>query len=288
MPTNPIGWAVAFSAIPIVLTPIIATFADEISQTIVGLSGGLAGGAAFIGGIIVLIALVPTATCEAGTMKGCIAGVVNAVDPGVDGGDAALPWMESHPSVQLVCKSSYWPFLMEAETEQTNPPAGAWCIETGRHSPYIVCYYYSEVLCNASKGALAGAAIGGVAGVLVAIAVVAAIACSSVIGCLFALLLAALIGAAFVFGGMMAGGHAGAAAGTDIEVEDSEDGVNVQVGDYVTLKGKFGYGQQTERIGLFIEETAIHGRSTESAPFSFTDPDSNLTDDDCPVSDVPM
>ncbi len=284
-----LGYVVGFSFVGIIMTPILVSLADTLLGASATVIGSVAGGGAFIGGAIIFILLMPSFTCKAGTYDGCVAGVVNAIDLGIESGNSAFPWLERHPGVQLVTKSMYWDFLIKPETLEDSPPSGVRCIPTGRHSPYIMCYFRSETLCNASEGAVLGGVGGGIAGILTSIAVVDAIACATVILCLLALLLTLVIGAAAVVIGMLVGGQAGAASGTTTEVEDTEEGVALQVGDYVTLKGKFWYGtQQGERIGWFITETAIHGRSTGSPPFSFADPDANLTNDDCPVSDIPM
>lgn len=290
-PDNVLGMVVGVSLVSVVAVPgfgsLIGAMLEGSPAAIAAGTATAAGVAAFLGGAIMFLILAPGFTCDTADYDGCVAGVVNAIDLGIEGGNSAFPWMERHPCVQLVPKSSYWEFLVRPETIDDSAPAGVHCMQTGRLStPYILCYYRSEKLCNASEGAVLGGVGGGIGGMLISMVVVAAIGCTAVIFCALALLLAALIGAAAVLIGMFVGGQAGAASGTTTTVEDSDDGVDLHVGDYVTLKGKFGYGQQTERIGWFITETAIHGRSTGTAPFPHTDPDFNLTHDDCPVPPV--
>lgn len=292
-PDNALGLIAGASLVGLGAIPAFASLIGAMLEgspaAVAGATAGASGGAAFLGGAIAFLLLMPTFTCKAGTYDGCVAGVVNAIDLGIEGGNSAFPWLERHPGVQLVCKSAYWDFLVRPETIDDSPPQGVRCMPTGRHSPYIMCYFRSEKLCNASEGAVLGGIGGGIGGMLTSMVVVAAIGCATVILCALALLLAALIGAAAVVVGMVIGGQAGAASGTTTEVEDSEDGVDMQVGDYVTLKGKFDYNTQTtERIGWFITDTAIHGRSTGSPPFSHFDPDEHLTEDACPLPDVPM
>lgn len=288
-PSNVLGIIVGASFVGVIGIPAFASLIGGMLEGSAAATAGAAGGAAFLGGLIMFVILAPSFNCQTADYDGCVAGVVNAIDLGIESGGGAFPWMERHPCVQLVPKSSYWEFMMRPESIEDDPPQGVHCMPAGRLStPYILCYYRSEKLCNASEGAALGGIGGGIGGMLISMAVVAAIGCATVILCALALLLAALIGAAAVFVGMFVGGQAGAASGSTTTVEDSEDGVDLHVGDYVTLKGKFGYGQQTERMGWFITETAIHGRSTGTTPFPHTDPDNNLTHDDCPVADVPM
>jgi hypothetical protein len=285
---NALGIVVGASFVGVIGIPAFASLIGGMLEGSAAATAAASGGAAFLGGMIMYVILAPSFTCAPADYDGCIAGVVNSIDLGIEDGGGVFPWMERHPCVQLVPKSSYWEFMMKAETMEDDPPQGVFCMPTGRVStPFMMCYYRSEKLCNASEGAALGGVGGGIGGMLTSMVVVAAIGCAALITCLLALLLAALIGAAAVVVGMVIGGQAGAASGTSTTVEDSEDGVNLHVGDYVTLKGKFGYDSQTTaRIGWFITETAIHGRSTGAPPFTNADPDANLTNDDCPVPPV--
>ena len=86
-----------------------------------------------------------------------------------------------------------------------------------------------------------------------------------------------------LIGAGIGGGIAGGIAGTDEPLSD--DGGNVlQEGDYVSSFGKLiTYGEADgARVYWFVERTVLHGHSTGSPQFSYTDPDANLTEDACP------
>jgi len=83
--------------------------------------------------------------------------------------------------------------------------------------------------------------------------------------------------------GILIGGLIGkAAAGSDDPITD---GAGLTIGDYITTSGNLIImgNLDNARAYWFVTEGghAVHGRSTETAPFSHLDPDTNLTEDAC-------
>ena len=60
----------------------------------------------------------------------------------------------------------------------------------------------------------------------------------------------------------------------------------LRVGDYVTTSGNLMNIEFLEgaRAYWWVESSALHGHSSASAPYSYLDPDTNLTTDACPPS----
>lgn len=212
-------------------------------------------------------------------LEACSAGVVNAAVPSfASASDVIFPFTAMHDRLDVVLKSVYWPLV-------TGGGAGwVFCAADSRSSPVIRCYYKDSEVCAAGGGAVVGGAVGAVGGILLAAAAVAAIGCATIIACVFALILAFIIAAVAVLVGAILGGWIGwgvAASSTPSTAE----GNAIVVGDYVTTKGgivTLGDANKA-RVYWFVDETTQHGRSTGSAEFSFTDPDTNLTTDACPA-----
>jgi hypothetical protein len=251
-------------------------------------AGVLAGeGFALLGAAVFFAVALNSPDCSPGGYSGCVAGVVNNIDLAGEDSGSIFPWREGHPNVQLVTKSIYWPFLIQPDGIDGPEMEGVRCTSGGRHSPYIVCRYKSDRVCRSHAGALAGGVIGGVGGLYVGILIMAAVACTNFITCLIGAIIAAIAATVVTIISVIIGGQAGAASAGSQHPEDSEDSVEVRVGDFVTLKGKF-QDEQSVLVGHFVQETSIHGSSMHVPPFFHGDLDTEFTEDNCPVPEAPQ
>ncbi len=211
----------------------------------------------------------------------CSAGVINEIVPAFNStSDDIFPFSAEHDRVDVVIKSAYWPLVT------MGGPSFVKCADDPNNSPIIQCFYHNNQVCAAGAGAAIGGVAGAVAGVIVAAIAAAAIGCATIILCIFALIVAVLIAAAAVIIGAIIGGDIGrAASSAPGPTSGSEDapGTTLTVGDYVTTKGNLIISGDFDGavVYWFVENTTLHGHSTMSAPFSYTDPDANLQPDAC-------
>lgn len=283
--------------------PCIGPLSDNVLGTIIGVAGvsaivvsilliaaaealefggvAVASGAGFAAAGMVFVLVMHSPGCDPGPIPGCVAGIVNSIDLAGEFEGSFTPWLEGHPSVQLVTKSAYWPFLMKPLGEGETEMVGTLCASDGRKSPLIICYYYSERVCRSYTGAVVGAVAGGIGGIYLSILIATALACNTFIFCLFALIIAAIVTAVTTLVGAIVGGQAGAAAGTPQAPEESEDGVALHLGDYVTLNGNFADTGRHVLTGWFVKHTSLHGRSVLNPPYSYLEADAAIQHDDC-------
>lgn len=209
------------------------------------------------------------------TRRTCTSGVVNGFVMSFSStADEFFPYTAMHDRADIVVKSVYWP-IVEVNAGWVH------CSTDADESPILRAYYHDPKVCGAGLGATIGGGIGAVAGILAAVAIAAAIGCATIILCLIAILVAIVVAAIIVLVAALIGGQIGRAAAT--ESAPSAGGTALVVGDYVTTKGGLLTSTYDDgaRVYWFVTETTPHGRSTGSAPFSFTDPDANLPTDAC-------
>ncbi len=206
----------------------------------------------------------------------CAAGVINEIVPSFDSGvDSFFTFTAIHDRVDVVVKSSYWHLVANNVLVR--------CANDPLQSPMLAAFYFSEEVCAAGTGAIIGGAAGIIPGVLAGVALGVLIGCATVILCLIALIVAAIVAAAIVVAAAVIGGQIGKAVGGSSQ--PSADGADLAVGDYITTTGNLlnvGY-LDGARGFWWVTDTTLHGRSTGVPPFSYTDPDTNLNPDACPV-----
>jgi hypothetical protein len=223
-----------------------------------------------------------------GGMDGCMAGVIEQIIPAFTGstGDAVFAFSSQHDRVDVVVKSAYWDFI-EPRSEYV------FCSQND-NSPMVPCFYYNPAVCNAGIGASVGAGVGVVAGLLIAAAAVAAIGCATWILCILALLVAIIIVVAAAIIGALAGGEIGKAATPTQGPMSSGNQIipsqPLEVGDYMTAQGNLAkYGDfNNALVFYFVKNTTLHGHLINHTSYSFTDPDTNLQPDACPVVQAPI
>jgi hypothetical protein len=213
----------------------------------------------------------------------CTAGVINEIVKSFSSTSEQIFWFTAqHPRVDVVVKSEYWDEVVQLALFVK-------CAKDSEESPILQGFYYSDQVCAVGLGSLIGAVVGGVLGILAGVAIAAAIGCAATgpfyILCLIVAILVAAIVAAIItyIGAGIGGGIAGAIAGTD-EPPSDDSGNVLHEGDYVSTFGKlitYG-GLDGARVYWFVERTVLHGRSTGSPQFSYTDPDANLLEPACP------
>ncbi len=206
-------------------------------------------------------------------LAACSAGVVNGIEESFNSAsDELFPFTAMHDRVDVVIKSMYW-FLAQ------NGAFFIKCAGDALGSPMILSFYESDEVCGAGLGATIGGGVGVIGGILLGVLAGAAIGCATIILCLLALLIAAIIAAVVVIVGAFIGGQIGKAAAGDSTPSASDTGNAVQVGNYITTKGNLITSGDVDgaRVYWFVTNTTLHGRSTGTPEFSFTDPDTNLT-----------
>lgn len=251
--------------------------------TLAGMGGiGLAGvaGAAAVFGVTIYMLYNRCAPRDGGVR--CWAGVVNGITDSFDSGwDVLFPSGAMHPRVDVVVKERFWPLVVQnADFVVCSPPP------PGFGSPIIMTFYKSAAVCAAGVGAMVGAGIGVAAAVAIAIAI-GAIGCATIILCLLALLIAAIIGAVIAIAGAMAGGAIGRAVAGD-DSPHTSDGVDIAVGDLLTVNGKLLKMEEFENanVGWWGQATTKHGSVATQPPYSDSDA-AQLVEDSCPLRDPP-
>ena len=209
----------------------------------------------------------------------CSAGVVNGIEESFNSAaDEIFPFTAMHDRVDVVVKSMYW-FLVQ------NGAFFIKCAGDALGSPMLQSFYETDEVCAAGLGATIGGGIGVIGGILLGVLAGAAIGCATIILCLLALLIAAIIAAVVVLVGAFIGGQIGKAVANNSRPLPSGPGAApIQLGDYITTKGNLITSGDLDgaRVYWFVTDTTLHGRSTGAPEFSFTDPDTNLTNDACP------
>jgi len=225
----------------------------------------------------------------------CTAGVIQTLVPAFNSAtDEIFPFTAMHDRVDVVVKCDYWfrieqlaAFIFCNIDLPLIPTAGDL---TG--SPILRGYYKNDKVCGAGLGASIGAVAGGVAGIFLGALVGGAIA-SAACGpfawlCLIlAVLVALIIAAVCALAGALAGGQIGKAAASS-SAPSADDGSALHQGDYVTSTGGIltSGDDQGARVYWFVDNTILHGRSTETPPFNHNDPETNLTVDGCPAPPI--
>lgn len=210
-------------------------------------------------------------------VQACSAGVINEIVPSFDNGvDQFFAFTAMHDRIDVVVKSIYWHLVQNNVFVR--------CAGDADGSPMIGGYYYSKDVCAAGTGALIGGAAGIIPGVLAGVALGVLIGCATVILCLLALIVAALVAAAIVIAAAVIGAQVGRALSE--ESTPSAGDVALRVGDYVTTSGNLMNIEFLDgaRAYWWVTDSALHGHSNASAPYSYLDPDANLTTDACPTS----
>lgn len=209
-------------------------------------------------------------------VQACSAGVINEIVPSFDNGvDQFFAFTGMHSRVDVVVKSVYWHLVQNNVFVR--------CGGDVEGSPMIAGYFHTKAVCAAGTGAVIGGAAGIIPGVLAGVALAALIGCATIILCIFALIIAALVAAAIVIAAAVIGGQVGRALSDDST--PSAGDVALHVGDYVTTSGNLMNIEFLDGARAYwwvSGDPALHGRSANSAPFPYTDPDTNLTSDMCP------
>ncbi len=272
------------SAIAIVLAIIGAiTTLGKIQGWLTGF-GSFGGGAmaGFLTAVALLVVIIGFLTDRCNPADGlgeCMAGVVhNIVQDFSTFLENLFPFTAMHDRIDVIVKSGYWDKVEDAG-------AFVFCTEEDypRRSEIIRCYYFTDRVCDAARGALIGASFGAVAGIAVGALAAAAIGCLTVILCIIALIVAALITAAFVLGGAAAGGHI--AKGDDTTPSDNE-GTAITVGDLITVNGNMLRRSHDNGANVlwWVESSSLSGRVSDSVPnnpFSYCDINDEFTNDAC-------
>lgn len=208
-------------------------------------------------------------------VQACSAGVINEIVPAYDNGtDQFFAFTGMHDRIDVVVKSVYWHLVQNNIFVR--------CAGDVDGSPIIAGYYWTKEVCAAGQGAIIGGAAGIIPGVLAGVALAALIGCATIILCILALIVAAIVAAAIVIAAAVIGGQVGRALSD--ETSPSADGVALRVGDYVTTTGNLMNVEFIDgaRGYWWVTESALHGHSSEAAPYRYIDPDTNLTVDMCP------
>lgn len=203
----------------------------------------------------------------------CVSGIVNEVK-----GEALNQILNpEHPWVNVVVKSKYWP-LVNLNVDYIT------CSDA--LSPILKVVYKSSRICNIRKGSFIGAAVAGAVAVVPAAIAAAAIGCATVILCAIAILVAVLIVAAGLIIGAIYGGALGSAtAQPDPASFDSGDPISA--GDYISAQGPTAKNLHFSgaMVQQFNQETALLGRSANSAPYDYQEADLMIPDEleACPM-----
>lgn len=240
--------------------------------------------AGFVGGVGTFIVVFLYLTKRCNPVKGqseCVAGVVgNTVEAFSGDFDEFLPFIAMHDRIDVIVKSNYWNVV-----ESGN--AKVFCTDEDypRKSAIIRCYYYTEQVCAAARGAAIGAALGAIVGMVVAALVTAAL-CVTVILCIFALILAALIASAAALAGAAIGGQIGKAISGGESPSDNMGKV-ISIGDLITIINgnmlQTGYDDGAN-VFWWVELSAFSGQPSDTIPnnpFSYCEIDDVFTTDAC-------
>jgi len=265
-----------------------AEIAAEIAAKIATYLGGAsaAGAAAGFIAAVATLAVIGYFVIERCNSKGgenvCVAGVVqNVVQDFDDFLDDLFPFAAMHDRVELVVKSNYWDIV-------ENNAANVFCTnetpESFRKSEILRCYYFTDQVCDAARGAFIGGSIGAIGGIVAAIFIAAAITCATIILCLFAIIVAALAAAAIVLIGALIGGHI--AKGKETTPGD-DSGSIITIGDLLTVNGPiFAKGYDSgANVMWWVESSSLSGRASENIPnnpYSYCEIDEEFVNDGCP------
>ncbi len=247
-----------------------------------GGSGAIAGGAAAIA-VIIIVAIYAFDRCiPTDGLAECVAGVVNEIVQDFSTAiEEIFPFTAMHDRVDVVVKARYWDVVEDGNAKvlctDEAPP---------RRSEIMRCYFFTNRVCNAAKGAQIGVAVGAVGGVIAAAAVAAAIGCSTVILCIVALLVAAIVAAVAALVGALVGGQIAKAASDDTSPSAS-DGTQISVGDLITVNGNMLRREEDEGANVmwWVNSSSLSGRMPATAlsnPFSYCEVDDVFTMDACP------
>lgn len=265
--------------------------AAEIVAKIVAWLGGAFFGGALAGflaavGVLIIIASYLTDRCNAkeGEQE-CIAGVVQNIVQDFSGTlEEFLPFTAMHDRIDVVVKSNYWD---KVERNAVRVFCTDEAPSTFRQSEIMRCYYYTERVCDAARGALVGGAVGAVGGIIAAAFIAAAIGCATIILCLIAILVAALVAAAAVLIGALIGGQVGKNISDDSTPSDNS-GTEISIGDLITVNGSIVTKDYDEGANVvwWVASSSLSGRvpdSTPDNPFSYCEIDEIFMMDGCPV-----
>lgn len=264
--------------------------AGFVAKAVAYLGGPFLGGstAGFLAAVITLGIIVHYVLETCNAKKGdeqCLAGVVHDIVQDFNSFlDELLPFTAKHDRIDVIVKSKYW------DTVENNT-AKVFCTNeapsTFRKSEILRCYYFTNRVCSAGRGAIVGGSIGAVGGIIAAAFIAAAIGCATIILCLVAILVAALVAAVAVLVGALIGGQVGKASADNSTPSDSS-GTGISIGDLITVKGPIFAMSYDEGANViwWVGSSSLSGQvpdSTPNDPFSYCDIDEIFTMDGCPV-----
>lgn len=197
----------------------------------------------------------------------CLSGVVEAIS----GEETGFYVDATHPHLDLVVKSTYWPVV------ELNPDY-VYCSDAG--SAVLKVFFKSSRICAVKGGAAAGAAVAGIGGIIGGAAAAAAIGCATIVLCALALIVAAVIVIAAVIVGALVGG-AVADAVTEPAPPSDETGTVIAIGDFLAAQGPTVKNKNYRGaiVQYFNEEATLMGRSTASPSYTYEEPDARIPDD---------
>ena len=226
--------------------------------------------------------------------KECVTGVVNSVVSDFSSPFSLswlLPWTANHDRIDVIVRSNYWEAV-----ESNNADVICTDEEIPRRSEILRCYFFTERVCDAAKGALVGAVLAFIVIVViaaivvggVALAVLAAAGCALTaiptwgVGCWAVIVIAVIAFAALVGAVTLAGGIVGGlvVVATSQPSRASDDsGTAITVGDLITVHGKMLVREETVeffdtlKVNIFwwVSSSLLQGKMSGLPPFSYCD-----------------
>ncbi len=214
----------------------------------------------------------------------CVAGVVHEIVQDFSSiTEEIFPFTAMHDRVDIIVKSKYW------QVVESGNPKRVFCTDETipRRSVIMRCYYYTDRVCKAARGALAGAILGAFGGAVNSILAAAAIGCAAgPIFCLLAIIVAMLIAATATLVGAFVGGQI-AKASSDDTTPTNDDKRVISVGDLISVTGNMLMLDNDEGANVlwWVKSTSPCGKvpdSTPNNPFSYCEIDDIFEMDECP------
>jgi hypothetical protein len=213
-------------------------------------------------------------------LQECVAGVVsNIVDDFSSTWDELLPFTAMHDRIDIVVKSRFWDVVEDNF-------AFVYCTSENipRRSEIMRCYYFSQRVCDAARGAFIGGTIGAIGGVVAGLLIGAAL-CATGFLCILGIIIAALVAAAVVLGGALIGGQI-AKARSENSTPADETGTVITTGDLITVCGNMLPREHDNGANViwWVENSMVSGRLSGSAPnnpYSYCEIDDEFTMDGC-------
>lgn len=239
--------------------------------------------AAGVSAVVILIIVAHKFNDVCGTPKGgteeCIAGVVISVRNSFEKiSDNVFPYTNSHPYMQVLVKSIYWPLLERNR-------AYVFCTEEDipRKSEVIKCYFKDDSVCKSMTGALIGTMTGVVAGMVAAGFTAAAIGCLTFWFCLIGIIVGLVLGALAAILGAFVGSEVGKANKSDVSAESSE---SIEIGNLISIRGNLIKREEDNNSNTirYISWIGNSGRAPISIPdnpYSYCEIDEVFEIDSC-------